>query len=405
MTYQRRMPREELFSVQLEMLMQTGRQATLGSHLVGIAAAVLLFWTYLPLPTILLWAALFIILLLLRSLQMSNALVEHRYLTSARRVYWELLLGAALTGAVWAFIYIYAANRVPIPLQYTLLLLIIMITAFSLGFSVLVREHFIVCVFSTLWPIAWWSLVHYWQQPHNLVIGLSLLGFCILLVGVSERMYRSFRNMITLNWERETLSQELSDLTGSLRSRNRQLRDARRQLTDLANIDELTGLGNRRLVNQVLQEEINRARRGGGQLSLILVDVDNFKHYNDAYGHPEGDRVLQQLADLMQRATSRAGEVVGRFGGEEFILILPNADGDSALRTAERLRELIAEEAIEHKASEVAGVITVSQGLVTVSPREDMEPAELIKQADAALYEAKREGRDRVVAGGASQGP
>ena len=143
--------------------------------------------------------------------------------------------------------------------------------------------------------------------------------------------------MIALNWERETIAQELGDLTGSLRDRNRQLRDARRQLTDLANVDELTGLGNRRLVNNVLQEEINRARRSSSEMSVILLDVDYFKNYNDTYGHPAGDEVLQKLADVMQRATTRAGEVVGRYGGEEFILVLTGASAESALRTADAL--------------------------------------------------------------------
>jgi predicted signal transduction protein with EAL and GGDEF domain len=194
-----------------------------------------------------------------------------------------------------------------------------MITALSIGFSVVIREYFIVSVFTSLWPIAWWSVVNYWQQPYNLIIGLVLLALCGLLVFVSDRVYTTFRNMIAINWEREAISQELGDLTGSLRDRNRQLRDARRQLTDLANVDELTGLGNRRLVNKALQEEINRARRSGAELSVILLDVDYFKNYNDTYGHPAGDSVLQKLADVMQRATTRAGEVVARYGGEEFI--------------------------------------------------------------------------------------
>ena len=197
------------------------------------------------------------------------------------------------------------------------------------------------------------------------------------------------------------MSRELGDLTGSLRDRNRQLRDARQQLTDLANVDELTGLGNRRLVNKVLQEEINRARRSGAQLSVILLDVDNFKLYNDTYGHPAGDIVLQQLADLMQRATTRAGEVVARYGGEEFILVLPGAAHSVALRTAQRLKELVNNEAIAHKASEVADYITVSQGLVTITPEGDLQPEELVKMADDALYKAKDSGRNTIIVAGA----
>jgi diguanylate cyclase (GGDEF)-like protein len=396
MIYQRHIPREELFVAQLETLMQNGRVATLGAHLIGVIATVILFWQYLPLSVILLWAAGFTILLLLRSLHMSNALVERLYQTRPRRVYWQLIIGAAITGAIWSAIYIYAATRVPITMQYMFLLVIVMITAFSVGYSVVIREYFIVYVFASLWPIAWWSLLHYWEQSYNLLIGLLMLAFCALLVSVSDRVYKSFRNMISLNWERETMAQELGDLTTSLRDRNRQLRDARRQLTDLANVDELTGLGNRRLINKVLQDEINRARRSSSSLAVILLDVDYFKNYNDNYGHPAGDTVLKRLADLMQRATSRAGEMVGRYGGEEFILVLPGASVQSAVRTAERLKDLVNSEGIAHEKSQIGGIITVSQGVVSLMPDADLTPADIIKRADNALYKAKHEGRNRI---------
>ena len=396
MIYQRHIPPEELFAAQLELLMQNGRLATVSIHLLGVLATIALFWPYVDITIVLLWAAAFLILLLIRSLHMSNALVERRFYTKPRRVYRQLLVGAGLTGLVWSVVYIQAASMVPLALQYTFLLLIVMITALSIGFSVVIREYFIVSVFTSLWPIAWWSTVHYWQQPYNLLIGLVLLGMCGLLVFVCDRVYQSFRNMIALNWERETIAQELGDLTGSLRDRNRQLRDARRQLTDLANVDELTGLGNRRLVNNVLQEEINRARRSGSEMSVILLDVDYFKYYNDTYGHPAGDKVLQKLADVMQRATTRAGEVVARYGGEEFILVLPGASAGSAQRTANRLRELVMEEQMPHEASKVAKYVTVSQGVVTVIPDADLLPADLINRADKALYRAKDGGRNTI---------
>ncbi len=396
MIYQRHIPEDELFVAQLEALMQNGRVATLGAQLIGVAATVVLFWQYFPLAVILLWAAGFFILLLLRSLQMSNALVERRYQAKPRRVYWQLLAGSALTGAIWAALYIYAASRVPETMQYMFLLVIVMIAALSLGYSVIGREYFIVYVFACLWPIGWWSLVHYWDEPYNLVIGLLLLAFCALLVSVSDRVYLSFRNMISLTWERETMAQELGDLTISLRDRNRQLRDARRMLTDLANIDELTGLGNRRLVNKVLRDEINRARRANSSVAVILMDVDFFKDYNDHYGHPAGDTVLKRLADLMERATARAGEVVGRYGGEEFILVLPGATIHSALRTAERLKELVIAEAIPHEKSAIGGIITVSQGVVSVMPDAELTPTDLVKLADKALYRSKHKGRNTI---------
>ena len=108
--------------------------------------------------------------------------------------------------------------------------------------------------------------------------------------------------------------------------------------------------------------------------------------------------MLKRLADLMQRATSRAGEMVGRYGGEEFILILPGATMHSAMRTAERLKELVTAEGIPHVKSPMGGIITVSQGLVSVMPKADLTPADIIKQADKALYQAKHDGRNTISA-------
>ena len=396
MIYQRHIPKEELFAAQLEMLMQNSRVATLGVHMAGVFTTVLMFWSFLELSYLLMWASFFVIFLLANSLYMSNSLVERRYQSHPKRIYWQLIISAGLTGAIWSAVYIYASTLVPVTMQYVFLMVIVIIAAISLGVTVVIQEYFIVYLFTSVWPVAWWSLVHYWDQPYNLVIGLFLLLICAVLVSVTNRMYVSFKNMISMNWEREAISQELGDLTGSLRDRNRQLRDARRQLTDLANIDELTGLGNRRLVNTALQEEINRARRSGAPLSVIMLDVDYFKSYNDTYGHPAGDSVLQVLADVMQRATSRAGEVVARYGGEEFILVLPGASNVSAMRTATRLRELVNAEEIPHEGSEVAAHITVSQGLVTVRPEGDLDPTKLVEMADKALYRAKESGRNGI---------
>jgi len=399
MIYQRHMPKHELIAAQLEMLMHNGRLATFSMHLVGILATISMFWPFIAVTTMLMWAAAFLALLLVRSLLMRHALVEQLHHTHPRLVYWQLVIGAALTGGVWSASYLYAAQTVPVTMQYVFLLVIVMITAFSLGFSVVVREYYIAYVFASLWPIAWWSLVHYWDQPYNLLIGVALLAFCALLVYVCHQTYKSFCNMITLTWERGHIAQELGALTSSLQDRNRQLREARRQLTELANIDELTGLGNRRKVNSVLKEELNRARRSGVHLSVILLDVDYFKKYNDLYGHPAGDEVLCRLAAIMQRTSTRAGELVARYGGEEFIIVLPGASAEAALHTASRLREMLAQECIEHASSEVAAHITISQGVITVRPEGKCQPADLIHMADLALYRAKAAGRDTIVAG------
>jgi diguanylate cyclase (GGDEF)-like protein len=295
--------------------------------------------------------------------------------------------------------YIYVSTTIPATLQYVLLLIIVMISAISLAVMVVIREYFLAFIFSALLPIAWWSLIHPLEQPHNVLIGLVLLGVCALLVFTSNGIHTTFRAMLSLTWQQEAMSRELGQITNSLRDRNRQLREARRQLTDLANIDELTGLGNRRLINQVLREEINRARRAQTSIGVILIDVDYFKKYNDSYGHPAGDEVLRRLGDLMQRATARAGEVVARYGGEEFIVVLPNADVHDAMRTAERLKRLVYEENIPHRDSEIADRITISQGIVALKPDQATDAGGIIDAVDAALYQSKHDGRNRITAG------
>lgn len=398
MIYQRHIPKDELFSAQIEMLMQNSRVATLGVHLAGIFATMLMFWSSIDVTYLLAWAASFVFLLLLTFWYMGNALVERRYQNSPASVYWLLIASAGIIGAAWSAAFLYTATVISKDMQYVFLMLIVIIAALSVGVTVVIREYFIVYLFASIWPIAWWSLVHYWEQPYNLIIGMFLLLICAVLVSVTNRMYETFGNLIASVWEREAISQELGGLTSSLRDRNSQLRDARKQLTELANIDELTGLGNRRMVNSVLKAEINRSRRSGAPLSIILLDVDYFKNYNDTYGHPAGDVVLQLLSDVMRRATTRAGEVVARFGGEEFILILPGADDMAAMRTARRLQSFVNSENITHASSAVANHLTVSQGVVTTSPTNEFEPGQLIELADRALYQAKHAGRDRIIA-------
>ena len=396
MVYLRSIPNDELFSAQLELLMQHGRVATMSANLVGACVVIAVLWPYYEATQLLLWGFGLLTLLLLRSLHMSSSLAERRFLSEPRRVFWRLVLGSAATGCVWSATFIHASEQLPASLQYMMLLVIIMIAAISLAVMVVIREYFLAFVFTALWPIAWWCLAHFWDQPQNLVVGLLLLGVSGLLVAASNGIHETFRRMLSLSWQQEAMARELGQITNSLRERNRQLQEARRQLTDLANVDELTGLGNRRLVNQVLRDELSRAQRAGSWLSVILIDVDFFKRYNDTYGHPAGDEVLRRMGDLLRRGSARAGEVVARYGGEEFIVLLPGAQPEDALRVAERLKRLVYESNIPHEASDAADRVTVSQGVVALVPDSDIDPGTIIDRADAALYRAKSEGRNAI---------
>jgi len=189
-----------------------------------------------------------------------------------------------------------------------------------------------------------------------------------------------------------------------------QLKQQMDQLRALATTDGLTRLANRRTIDETLAREWNRAGRSGLPLSLLLIDVDFFKRYNDAYGHPAGDACLRLVAAAIGRAARRPTDLAGRFGGEEFAVILAKTGIDGALRVAETLREEVARAAIEHRASETASFVTVSIGVscsgVVQGPHvrgsEDVgsgpacRESDLVDAADRALYLAKQRGRNRV---------
>jgi diguanylate cyclase (GGDEF)-like protein len=157
--------------------------------------------------------------------------------------------------------------------------------------------------------------------------------------------------------------------------------------------DALTGLYNRRYLEEVLDREVRRAGRAGQSLGLLMIDLDHFKHFNDTYGHDAGDAVLREAAAFLLKNV-RAEDFVCRYGGEEFVVILPTADAEGARARGERLRSRMREFTIMHHGKSL-GMVTFSVG-VAAFPQNGISPKELMAAADTALYEAKRGGRDQV---------
>lgn len=164
---------------------------------------------------------------------------------------------------------------------------------------------------------------------------------------------------------------------------------------ELSRKDGLTDLYNHRFFHQLLETEVSRALRYNRVVSLLMMDIDNFKRFNDSHGHPAGDVALKQLSMLLKEA-SRSCDFVARYGGEEFAIIAPEASADSARRMAERIRELIAEAVFEGEEVMPGGGLTISIGVATV-PMQAGDKCELVERADQALYRAKALGRNRVV--------
>ncbi len=173
-------------------------------------------------------------------------------------------------------------------------------------------------------------------------------------------------------------------------------RRAQQQLNNLARVDPLTSICNRREFDLRLMTEWSRGARTGKSLGLLMIDVDRFKEYNDRHGHLRGDDCLVAVAGILQECMNRAGDTIARFGGEEFVALLPEADLEGALKVAEQCRLTVAAAEIPHVASDVAAHVTVSVGVAAMVPLHNQSSMLLIEQADVGLYQAKQKGRNRI---------
>ena len=169
-----------------------------------------------------------------------------------------------------------------------------------------------------------------------------------------------------------------------------------KELEELSFKDGLTGVANRRMFDSVIETEWLKARQNKQPLSLIIIDIDFFKEYNDFYGHLQGDDCLKQVAQTLNNVKARSRDFFGRFGGEEFIMLLPEADENAAWSIAERCRQALFKKQIPHEQSKVSQLLTISLGVSTMIPSHDDEHNELISRADKQLYQAKHKGRNCI---------
>lgn len=167
-------------------------------------------------------------------------------------------------------------------------------------------------------------------------------------------------------------------------------------LARLAQVDGLTGISNRRHLETRLSQEWDRCQRHGRPLSLVMIDVDHFKQFNDHYGHGNGDDCLRQVSRALSAGSRRSSDMLARYGGEEFVALLPDTNAKQAARAAEELRKAVQSLEIAHRYSQSASVVTTSLGVATLVPNQQSTVDQLMEAADKALYLAKRAGRNCV---------
>jgi diguanylate cyclase (GGDEF)-like protein len=206
-------------------------------------------------------------------------------------------------------------------------------------------------------------------------IGIAFTVFIVWYIRMNERRTATIQKIVT--------------------EKTNELSEANRKLELLSRADALTGIANRRTMDEVLNQEWLRAIRNQSSLSFILIDIDYFKYYNDNYGHVMGDKCLKKVAVTLQAIPRRAADLVARYGGEEFALVL--AETENAKSVAEECRRAIEALQIPHLFSDNANILTISVGLCTCIPESGTSPNLIIDSADKALYNAKRSGRNRVI--------
>ncbi|MDH4263879.1 MAG: diguanylate cyclase [Spirochaetia bacterium] len=273
--------------------------------------------------------------------------------------------------------------------------------------------------------------VLYETSRHNVVIVniatiismifLIILGFIMIyyfnenLRKPIEKLNRGFQGVSHGRWNHVSLNQndELSDLAkefntmvermsssyegleNEVRTRTAELTELNKRLEALAITDGLTGVYNHRYFYERYHQEYNRALRYNRHMSLFMIDIDHFKHYNDTNGHMAGDKVINRVAKILVKE-SRKSDIVARYGGEEFVIISPELDEEQALAFAERLREKIEKFKFNNEGAQPNGSITVSIG-IAVFPDINKGPEDLLKRTDEAMYQAKRTGRNKSI--------
>ena len=209
----------------------------------------------------------------------------------------------------------------------------------------------------------------------------------------TEELEAAYRQLTTAKREADAMNESLE---AKVLTRTAELEAANRKLSELTVTDDLTGLANRRRFDAVIADEWSRGCRARQALTVMMLDIDFFKAYNDHYGHQAGDECLRSVARILHTSARRASDLVARYGGEEFVIVAANTSLETAREMAETIRRSIESLALPHAFSAAAKVVTVSIGYATMVPDEDTQAAKLLLMADNALYRAKDAGRNRV---------
>jgi diguanylate cyclase (GGDEF)-like protein/PAS domain S-box-containing protein len=263
------------------------------------------------------------------------------------------------------------------------------------------------------WPPHSWTSVNDWADRMHPEDRERVVAFCVAQSksGLDhEADYRALTRDGRYVWIRDVVhvirkDGEVESLIGFMfdiserKQSEQELIRLQRELERLSYYDSLTNTPNRRMFETMFEREWGAARRSERPLSLIFADIDFFKQYNDAYGHLAGDECLRRVAELLGEAARRPRDLIGRYGGEEFVVLLPETDAQAAVTLAEQCRRAVQEAMIPHAGSDTERCVTVSLGVASIVPGDGDDAKRFLDEVDRLLYRAKQGGRNRVVGG------
>ena len=351
----------------------------------GPVAALLFVWVFWPVTdhhTLLLWFACIVVFSLIRIFPYLGY-KQRKHDKKIRQWGNVYILMSFLQGSLWgAAMLIFIPTHEPIYNVVAAMWIVGVSSATGSAYSAYPRA-----MLSFFIPLVIPGTLHLFLIGGRLNTALGM-AICVNSIVILRSMFpisKSIVKSIKLNFILEKQIEQRKNIEEKLR--------------EVSIKDELTGLYNRRYFNEVLQNELKRAQRNSNPISLILIDIDYFKSFNDTYGHVEGDKCLQRLGQSLNDSVKRPGDLVARYGGEELAIVLPNTESDNAYHISETIRQDIQALNIPHTGSDIDGLnaITISAGVTTIIPQPDTTPADIIQKADDALYKAKNQGRNQTV--------
>lgn len=377
---------ERLLGRSLELMFSQATSALVSS---GIAALVLFytFWDKASPQWMLAWAACFCLVATYRVNLKSSFLKSSEQEKNNRA--WFVKLGATIfvTGVLWGAFIVYLMMfaegfTAAILLANFALLLAGSVTAYAMSMPI-----FAMFSVPMVFPAMLYLVVN--DDQNSWMLAAVCLGWYLFMVSTARRFGEFAARSFGYEYENRGLVAELEE-------QNRRAEVLAQELMVLSNTDSLTGVYNRRYLDECIASELSRAHRTNGALSLLMCDVDFFKRYNDSLGHVDGDKCLKVVANILLESAREGTDVVARYGGEEFAVVLANTEADQAKIFAERLRKSVADKLIPHPDSDISKYLTISIGVSSLCDIERDSASDLIKRADKALYRAKECGRNQV---------